>query len=213
MLKHIAIFKLTSKTFLFLIAILSSASIFAEADINRRINRLFLTPTFRAQIDLFRNNPDLYKKPETATTDKQEEIVQEPTTPSTIKVKGIITRPDGSKVAWIDGQPQPQEVREKSKINTNAILVKVDKNTEIQLKAGQVYQREDNSVQEVFNLESETTAAENAKDSEGYAPSSAKTSGNADQSVEEPHEITKTLIDIVNRKQAAKRLMESGVSP
>lgn len=187
-----------------------SASVFAENEANQHFKRLFLPPEFRTKIDLYRNNPDLYKPKEVIVSDKGEEPATEIPAKSTIIVKGIITKPDGSKVAWIDNKPSAQEVSEQEGTSQNVVLVKLDSQTSVQLKAGQIYNAKDNSVKEIFNYIEEVSEGNNSE--EPYN-STDKMFENGDQSVEEPNEITKTLIDIVNSKKAAKQMIDQGIEP
>ncbi len=201
----------------YLIYLLSTAAVITVSSIahadttNRRINRLFITPTFRSQIDLYRNNPDLYKPKETITRDKVEEKSIEPITPTNITVKGVLTKPDGTKIAWIKEQPTAQIISHQKDVSNDAVLVKLGDKKTIQVKAGQVFQIEDNSVRESFSLpqNEDNLAEKNDISNENNQLSSE----NSDQSVEEPHEITKTLIDIVNNKRSANRTLNLEFEP
>lgn len=198
-----ASYQLLCKIALIIITVIATYTS-ALAESGSSINRLFISPAFRAQIDLYRNNPDLYKPPEVVTKEDKK-TVEQATAPTSIKINGVITRPDGTKIAWIDGQQQAQAISKQTGATSNSILVKLDDKTAVQLKAGQVYQSHDNSVREAFEIKSETAETNNAGQD---SSSSSKNSENADQSVEEPHEITKTLIDIVNNKKTSTRVFE-----
>ncbi len=167
-----------------------------------KINRLFTTPELRAKIDQYRKNPELYKPKQVINNEKSEEE----TIPveKNIILKGVITKPDGSKVAWINDLQSNQVVIKNKNIANDAVLIQVDGKKSIPLKVGQIYQVEQNTIKEIFDQD-EAEELQNINNSDENKPE------NNEQSVEAPHEITKTIIDIVNAKKAANKAMQNGM--
>ncbi len=167
-----------------------------------KINRLFTTPELRAKIDQYRKNPELYKPKPVINNEKSEEE----TIPveKNIILKGVITKPDGSKVAWINDLQSNQVVIKNKNIANDAVLIQVDGKKSIPLKVGQIYQVEQNTIKEIFDQD-EAEELQNINNSDENKPE------NNEQSVEAPHEITKTIIDIVNAKKAANKAMQNGM--
>ncbi len=198
---------------LIILGISISQTAYSENTKDQHINRLFLTPEFRAQIDLYRTNPDLYKPKETITRGKEDETISETPQSSTITIKGIITKPDGSKIAWINEEQTPQLLNNQNKIDNNAVLVNINEKTTIKLKAGQTFNTEDNTVKETFNAKQESIESSNSDQDSSDINTNNNSAQNAEQSVEEPHEITKTLIDIVNHKKSTAKFVEREFEP
>ncbi len=167
-----------------------------------KINRLFTTPELRAKIDQYRKNPELYKPKPVINNEKSEE--EAIPVEKNIILKGVITKPDGSKVAWINDLQSNQVVIKNKNIANDAVLIQVDGKKSIPLKVGQIYQVEQNTIKEIFDQD-EAEELPNISDNGENKPE------NNEQSVEAPHEITKTIIDIVNAKKAANKAMQNGM--
>ncbi len=167
-----------------------------------KINRLFTTPELRAKIDQYRKNPELYKPKPVINNEKSEE--EAIPVEKNIILKGVITKPDGSKVAWINDLQSNQVVIKNKNIANDAVLIQVDGKKSIPLKVGQIYQVEQNTIKEIFDQD-EAEELQNINNSDENKPE------NNEQSVEAPHEITKTIIDIVNAKKAANKAMQNGM--
>ncbi len=167
-----------------------------------KINRLFTTPELRAKIDQYRKNPELYKPKPVINNEKSEE--EAIPVEKNIILKGVITKPDGSKVAWINDLQSNQVVIKNKNIANDAVLIQVDGKKSIPLKVGQIYQVEQNTIKEIFDQD-EAEELPNINNSDENKPE------NNEQSVEAPHEITKTIIDIVNAKKAANKAMQNGM--
>lgn len=188
--------------------ILSVASQVTYAKTN--MNRLFISPDLRAQIDKYRDNPELYKPKQLITRGKDE--VKEIPKDKNIILKGLITKPDGSKVAWINDLESNQIVKQHKGLANDTVLIQISGKKSIPLKVGQIYQVQQNTVSEIFNqskTESESAIKNESKPQEGIEKEHNKTENN-EQSVEEPSKIIKTLIDIVNAKKAANEIMQNG---
>ncbi len=189
------------------ITILAILTIFPQLTFaGAKINRLFTTPDLRAQIDKYRKNPELYK-PKQIINNVINEDKAIPTEKNII-LKGVVTKPDGSKVAWINDLESNQIVKQNKSIANDTVLIQVNGKKSIPLKVGQIYQVEQNIVREIFNqdeAEIKDNDLENINDNDENKPE------NNEQSVEAPHEITKTIIDIVNAKKAANKAMQNGM--
>lgn len=195
----------TAATSIMILAILNSVPQLTFA--GTKINRLFTTPDLRAQIDNYRKNPELYKAKKIINNEKGEKQVIP--TKKNIILKGIITKPDGSKVAWINNLESNQVVKQNKNVANDTVLIQVDGKKSIPLKVGQIYQVEQNTISEIFNKD-EADIEDEAKNLQNVKKDDDKHENN-EQSVEAPHEITKTIIDIVNAKKAANKAMQNGM--
>lgn len=182
-----------------------------------KINRLFTSPDLRAQIDKYRKNPDLFKPKQIITrgTEAEKEAEKEIPTEKNIILKGLITKPDGSKVAWINDLKSNQIVKQHKGIANDTVLIQIGGDKSIPLKVGQIYQVEQNTVNEIFNQDEAEPEDEKRTKTEDTTQQSIKKEQdkrkNNEQSVEAPNKIIKTLIDIVNAKKAANQIIQNRI--
>lgn len=139
--------------------------------------RLFTTPAERARLDQLR----LTSKPPSAQEmldDQTEEVVVAPVAPRSVSVQGYITRSDGKKgTVWINNTPVQEndeagDVRvRKLPQNGNQVQISIPSiGRDLNLKAGQVYVPETDSIAEDKARMSEPPANEADAGSIGASP-------------------------------------------
>lgn len=140
-----------------LIILLVTAQLLAMNSVNAAPleGRLFTTPAERARLDQLR----LTSKPPSAQEmqdEQTEEVVVAPVAPRSVSVQGYITRSDGKKgTVWINNTPVQEndeagDVRvRKLPQNGNQVQISIPSiGRDLNLKAGQVYVPETDSVSE-----------------------------------------------------------------
>ena len=133
-----------------LIALMLLPSVAASED---SLGRLFTTPAERASLDHLRQT----KKVEVLEADKPTETEAAPTVPSSISVQGYVKRSDGKKgTVWVNQTPMQEnsgtdEVQVgKLRSDGNQVQLKLPANGKsLNLKAGQVYVPETDSISEI----------------------------------------------------------------
>jgi hypothetical protein len=133
-----------------LIALMLLPSVAGAAD---SLGRLFTTPAERASLDYLRQ----IKKVEVLEADKPAEMEAGPSIPSSISVQGYVKRSDGKKgTVWVNQIPMQEssgtnEVQVgKLRPDGNQVQLKLPANGKnLNLKAGQVYVPETDSVTEI----------------------------------------------------------------
>jgi hypothetical protein len=133
-----------------LIALMLLPGVTVAAD---SLGRLFTTPAERASLDYLRQT----KKVEVLETDKPAEMEAAPTVPSSISVQGYVKRSDGKKgTVWVNQIPMQEssgtdEVQVgKLRPDSNQVQLKLPTNGKsLNLKAGQVYVPETDSISEI----------------------------------------------------------------
>jgi hypothetical protein len=146
-----------------LIALMLLPSVAGAAD---SLGRLFTTPAERASLDYLRQ----IKKVEVLETDNQA-IEAAPTVPSSISVQGYVKRGDGQKgTVWVNQTPMQEnsgtdEVQVgKLRPDGNQVQLKLPANGKsLNLKAGQVYVPETDSVTEI-NAHSKAASPDGGED-------------------------------------------------
>jgi hypothetical protein len=131
------------------------------------LGRLFTTPAERASLDYLRQ----IKKVEVLEADKPGEAETAPTIPSSISVQGYVKRGDGQKgTVWVNQKPMQEnsgtdEVQVgKLRPDGNQVQLKLPANGKnLNLKAGQVYVPETDSVTEI-NAHSKAASPDGGED-------------------------------------------------
>lgn len=140
--------------------------------------RLFTTPAERARLDQLRLTSKPPSKQELQDDQTQEIAAPEPLAPRSVSVQGYITRSDGKKgTVWINNTPVQEndaagEVQvKKLPQNGNQVQISIPSiGRDLNLKAGQVYVPETDSVSEDKARLSERPAGEADAGSIGASP-------------------------------------------
>ena len=147
-----------------LIALMLLPGIAASED---SLGRLFTTPAERASLDHLRQT----KKVEVLEADKPTEAEAAPAVPSSISVQGYVKRGDGKKgTVWVNQTPMQEnsstdEVQVgKLRSDGNQVQLKLPANGKsLNLKAGQVYVPETDSISEI-NAHSKAASPDTGED-------------------------------------------------
>lgn len=138
-----------------LLLLLSS---FYSAD-SQELQRLFMTPAERQQLNYERDNPPGPTTPPGPELPVDEPVLPEP--PPQITVNGVIKREHSHSTVWINDNPQPVEKLSSQEgfsvdfnnIKNSGIPISITKNGQtLTLKPGQTYDTTENKISERFSL-------------------------------------------------------------
>ena len=158
---------------LFLVLCTQSASA-AEA-----IGRLFTSPTERSNLEYLRQTKkNLPTKPETPTAEVPMAEAAPIVLPDVINVQGYVKRNDGKKgTVWVNNKAMQENTGNKDVVvgklsaESNRVPIKLSANgRRLALKAGQVYDPENNRVREARNHAAQGDATNNGRIGDEDAP-------------------------------------------